>query len=99
MAFERDEMSIRIADVLMKVRRCSSQPEPHEITVVIPHVEIRRRFFVDGQLAEEELILDSITIVDSPRHLPENGRPQLPGPRTTWRYIPAPKDDATRCDS
>ncbi|MGD0152402.1 MAG: hypothetical protein ABSC17_01365 [Thermacetogeniaceae bacterium] len=90
----RDEMTIRIADVLMQVRRCSALPVPSEITVVIPHAEIRRWFYENGQLAEEELILDSLTIVDSPRHEPAAGRSQLPPPpRATWRYFPGSKSD------
>jgi hypothetical protein len=80
-------MTISIADVLMKVRRWSTLLTPSEITVVIPHCEIRRRFDKYGRKTEEELILDSITIVDAPRHEPLGGNPQPPSlPRTTWRY-------------
>jgi hypothetical protein len=87
--YKRDEMTVKIADVLMKVRRCSSVPVPSEITVVIPHVEIRRQFDKYGKLTGEELILDSITIVDSPIHQPLGSNPQpLSMPRTTWRYLP-----------
>ncbi len=88
----RDEMTIKIDGVLMQVRRCSTLPVPSEITVVIPHAEIRRRFYENGQLAEEDLILDSLTIVDSPRHETAAGHPQLPPPpRATWRYFPGAK--------
>jgi hypothetical protein len=91
-AYKRDEMTVKIADVLMKVRRCSNMPVPSEITVVVPHVEIRRQFDKYGRITEEELILDSITIVDSPRHEPLGSSPQPPFlPRATWRYIPAPR--------
>lgn len=94
MAYGRDEMTIMIGDVLMRVCRSSSQMVPGEITVVIPHAEVRRRFYENGQLAEEELILDSLTIVDSPRHESAGASPQhrLP-PRTTWRYTPIQKAD------
>jgi len=92
-AFKRDEMTVKIADVLMRVRRCSNMPVPSEITVVIPHVQIRRQFDKCGRMTGEELILDSITIVDSPSHEPLGNSPQLPSmPRTTWRYLPAPGD-------
>jgi hypothetical protein len=92
-AYKRDEMTVKIADVLMRVRRCSSMPVPSEITVVIPHVEIRRQFDKYGRLTGEELILDSITIVDSPIHEPLGSSPQPPSmPRTTWRYLPDPRD-------
>jgi hypothetical protein len=68
-------------------------PAPSEITVVIPHVEIRRQFDKYGRLTGEELILDSITIVDSPVHAPLGSSPQPPSmPRTTWRYLPDPRD-------
>jgi hypothetical protein len=86
-------MTIRIADVLMQVRRAQRAPGaltvPSEITVVIPHAVVKRRYDKLGRVAEEELILDSITIVDSPRH--EAGGRQLPLsplPRATWRYVP-----------
>jgi hypothetical protein len=80
-------MTIGIADVLMKVRRWSTLLTPSEITVVIPHVEIRRRFDKYGRKTEEELILDSITIVDAPTHEPLGSHPQPPSlPRATWRY-------------
>ena len=92
MAYLNDEMTIKIADVLMNVQRHSSQSVPHEITVVIPHAEIRRKFDKYGRMIEEELILDSLTIVDSPRHETLGSHPQPPSlPRTTWRYIPAAK--------
>jgi len=91
-AFKRDEMTVKIADVLMKVRRCSNMPVPSEVTVVIPHVEIRRQFDKYGRMTGEELILDSITIVDSPSHQPLGSGPQPPYlPRATWRYLPAPR--------
>jgi hypothetical protein len=94
-AYKRDEMTIRIADVLMKVRRCSNMPAPSEIHVIIPHAEIRRRFDKFGRKTEEDLILDSITIVDSPVHEPLGGSPHPPSiPHTTWRYIPDPGLDA-----
>jgi hypothetical protein len=87
-------MTIRIADVLMRVRRCSNMPVPSEIHVIIPHAEIRRRFDKFGRKTEEDLILDSITIVDSPVHEPLGGSPQPPSiPHTTWRYIPDPGVD------
>ena len=95
MAYLKDEMTIKIADVLMNVQtsqslcRCRS-----EITVVIPHAEIRRKFDKYGRMIEEELILDSLTIVDSPRHEP-GSNPQPPSlPRTTWRYRCRPRSKA-----
>ena len=87
MTYLNDEITIKIADVLMNVQRCSSQSVPHEITVVIPHAEVRRKFDKYGRMTEEELILDSITIVDSPRHETLGSSPQPPSlPRTLWRY-------------
>ncbi len=90
MACQRDEMTIRIADVCMQVVRSSTLRVPSEITVVIPHAEIRRRFDMHGRMIEEEMILDSLTIVDSPRHEAAGGRlPPQSVPRAAWRFIPS----------
>ena len=71
---------------------------PHEITIVVPRVEIKRQYArPDGCAGEEELIYNSVTVVHAPRHPGEGGPPLLPAmegdgegggcPRVTGRAI------------
>lgn len=68
-----NQLEIKIGDILIRITRCTDIPPQNELTAVIPRAEIRRRRYENGQLvgAEEEIILSSITLVDSPRHPPE----------------------------
>ena len=69
MALQRDEISIDIAGVSMKVSRFSTISDAFEVTAVLPRVELRVWRYKDGKLVEvEEKILNSITIAHSPRH-------------------------------
>ncbi|MGE5418451.1 MAG: hypothetical protein ACM3UZ_17060 [Acidobacteriota bacterium] len=69
----KDEIVIAFADAVMRVKRCTTLPIPHEITAVIPRAEIRKKLYKNGQLvAETETVLNSITIAHSPQHQPEN---------------------------
>lgn len=64
-----DEVAIEIDGVSMKMTRRGSTDVPAEVTSVIPRVEIRKRTYENGQLrTEEELIVNSVTIVHAPRH-------------------------------
>lgn len=92
MAFQHDEITLVIANVKIVVRRTHSLPVPHEVTVVIPRAELRRRRYSEGKLVEEdEAILNSITIVHAPRH-PPAGAGAFPArkedpTRATWKFI------------
>lgn len=62
-----NHLEIKIGDVLVKITRNSGIPLTNELTAVIPRAEIRRKLYYNGKLAaEEEIILSSITLVDSP---------------------------------
>jgi len=74
---QADEAEIRIGDVVVGMVRKNNLDIPAEFSAYIPRAEIRRRF-QDGQLAEEEIILSSITIVHSPRHRTEKSRGHAP---------------------
>ena len=59
MALQRDEISIDIAGVSMKVSRFSTLSDAFEVTAVIPRVELRIWRYQDGKLVEvEEKILN-----------------------------------------
>jgi len=66
---QTDFVEIDIDGVKIRVRRKLNLNVPHEVSAFIPRAEIRRRTYQAGQLAfEEEMILNSITIVHAPRH-------------------------------
>ncbi|MBE3588956.1 MAG: hypothetical protein IMW93_10525 [Thermoanaerobacteraceae bacterium] len=69
-----DEVEIRIGDVNMSMSRRSKQDIVAEFSAFIPRAEIRRRHYKAGEIIrEDELILNSITIVHAPRHRPGEG--------------------------
>ncbi|MTI84601.1 MAG: hypothetical protein FH756_12010 [Firmicutes bacterium] len=64
-----DEVEIEIEDIKMCLKRKVNLQVPHEISAIIPRAEIRKRTFEAGVLtSEEEILLNSITIVHAPRH-------------------------------
>jgi|GEM_PF-4651024 len=74
-----DLVLLQLAD--LKIHLCRQNPVdvPHEITVVVPRVEIHRRYTrPDGYGGEEELIYNSVTVVHAPRHVPSGEVPMLP---------------------
>lgn len=92
-ALQKDEIIINIAGVTMKVSRFSTLPVPHEVTAVIPRVELRIWRYQDGKLIEiQEKILNSVTIAHAPRHPPgeEEVQPEKPS-CTTWKFRPQRK--------
>jgi len=85
-----NHLEITIGGIQVKIKRCSTFPPDNELSAIIPRAEIRRRYYHNGRItAEEEVILNSITLVDAPRHSPEEsgragagtttGSPELPG--------------------
>lgn len=71
-----DLVIMQLADLQIHVRRQKPVDVPHEITVVVPRVEIRRHYTrSDGCGGEEELIYNSVTVVHAPRH---DGTGQFP---------------------
>ena len=89
-----NQLEIKIGDILISIVRSAGISPQNELTAVIPRAEIRRRRYENGRLTdEEEIILISITLVDSPRCPLEQvggltGR-QAP-PLTTPSGTPAP---------
>ncbi|MDD4238994.1 MAG: hypothetical protein PHT62_10645 [Desulfotomaculaceae bacterium] len=77
-----NQLKIALGGILLKINRRSTFPPTNELSAIIPRAEIRRRYYSNGRLtAEEEIILNSITLVDSPHHLGEtSGPPASPAP-------------------
>lgn len=70
----RDQVKIRLPGTQVCFSRGYSGPEAHEITVVIPRVEIRSSLNIFGRAVyTREVILNSITLVDAPRRPPGGG--------------------------
>lgn len=64
-----DEVEIEIEGVNMRLKRKLNLDVPHEISVIVPRAEIRRRKVEARQIVcEEEVLLNSITIVHAPCH-------------------------------
>lgn len=74
-----DIVTLQLGELHVYVRRQKPVEVPHEITIVVPRVEIKRQYArPDGCAGEEELIYNSVTVVHAPRHPGEGGQPLLP---------------------
>jgi len=63
-----DEVCVSLGALNMSMRRWFTSVFPHEVSVFVPHAELRIR---KGRgVQETEITLDSITIVHAPRHPP-----------------------------
>ena len=66
-----DEVGISLSELTLFMRRWFTSDLPHEVSVVIPHAEVRIRKGRGTQ--ETEIVLESITVVHSPRFPPKSG--------------------------
>lgn len=94
MPLQKDEITINIMGITMRVSRFSTLPVPSEVTAIIPRVELRIWRYKDGKLVEiEEKTLNSVTIVHAPRHPPGGNNTSPPNPTsTTWKFSPGKRD-------
>ena len=60
-----DEIGVSLGELDMSMRRWFTSDLPHEVSVFIPHAEVRIRKSRGFQ--ETEMVLESITVVHSPR--------------------------------
>ncbi|MGE5592399.1 MAG: hypothetical protein ACM3X3_01790 [Betaproteobacteria bacterium] len=72
-----DEVGVGLGELNMSMRRWFTSDLPHEVSVYIPRAEVRIR--KSRGVQETEMVLESITIVHSPR-LPVRPR-ETPGQR------------------
>lgn len=68
-----DKITLSLYGLTITMERKTDISVPHEVTVVVPRVECRRKI-KDGE-EDIEVILNSITVVHSPRH-PLAGEPK-----------------------
>lgn len=74
----QDETSLRLPGVEIRIRRWSTLPLPHEVSVIVPRMEVRIKRDASG--AEEmEMIISSVTVAHSPR-LESTEAAGIPGP-------------------
>lgn len=68
----KDRVALRLPGLDIAVERTSTLEVPAELTIVVPRAELRARMSSpqNGE-ASVEVILNSITIAHSPRHVPE----------------------------
>ncbi|MGI9861411.1 hypothetical protein SDD30_08515 [Moorella naiadis] len=79
--FNTDEVELQVDSAVIHVIRRLTYDLPHEVSAFIPRAEIRRRRYENGRLAwEEEVILNSLTVVHSPQRPPTGERPSVAGP-------------------
>lgn len=92
-----DEIEIVIGGVVMRVVRRSNLYWPHEVSAFLPRAEIRHRRYQEGKLvSEDEMILNSLTIVHAPLHPPaENQHPPAAEPQP-YVAVPSPPPAAPK---
>ncbi len=90
---QEDEVELQLEDMTIKLSRKLNLFVPHEITVVIPRVELRDRQYANGELvSEQERIYNSVTLVHAPRH-PRETLPEFAGkPPGSYSPLPGPKN-------
>jgi len=75
-----DEVELHVDNAVIRIIRRLTYDLPHEVSAFIPRAEIRRRRYENGHLAwEEEVILNSLTVVHSPLRPPTGERPPAAG--------------------
>src|SRR5690554_1921056 len=67
---QNDKVEVNLPGLSILLKRESTLDVPHEITIVIPRAEFRKKCHKDKSLCEYEIIYNSITIVHSPQHPP-----------------------------
>ena len=71
-----DRVLLELPGVKIRLERCASDRTPHEVTLVLPRIEIRKTTKSAAAETTEEYIYNSITVVHAPRH-PEEERGRL----------------------
>lgn len=65
---QADYIQLQLEGLTIQLSRITDPAIPHEVTIVVPRAEIREKYDENNRLVEREVILNSITVVHSPRH-------------------------------
>ncbi|MDN5331700.1 MAG: hypothetical protein PWP45_925 [Tepidanaerobacteraceae bacterium] len=68
---QSDEVELSLPGLTIRMKRKLNIKDPHEVTVVVPRAEFRKKLDKNSDAVEYEIILNSITVVHAPRHPPE----------------------------
>ena len=61
-----DRVFLNLDGLEIRLQRAFSYDMPHEVTIVVPRAEFRKRIWNGDHAEEYEIILNSITIVHAP---------------------------------
>lgn len=67
---QSDCIRVSLYGLEIMMTRITNPDIPHEVTVVIPRAEIREKYDYSRKIKENEIILNSITVVHAPGHPP-----------------------------
>ncbi|MFW5981322.1 MAG: hypothetical protein ACOCRU_01970 [bacterium] len=76
----QDNVQLRIDGLEILLNRCFAYDIPHEVTIVVPRAELRKRVKNGDREEEIEILLNSITVVHSPQRPSHEGEGPLPEP-------------------
>lgn len=74
------ESGVHLPGLTIAFLRTTELAVPHEVSVIIPRAEIRYSWWEAGRQRQAEVILNSITLVDAPRHPTAVEQPPAAGP-------------------
>ena len=90
------ESSVRLPGLTIAFLRTTELAVPHEFSVIIPRAEIRYIWSESGQQRQAEIILNSITLVDAPRHPSAGEQPPAVGGQPPAATLPSAPAAAAR---
>ncbi|GAB6099190.1 hypothetical protein JCM16358_10690 [Halanaerocella petrolearia] len=78
----KDQIYLDLDGLEIDMERCFAYDKPHEVTVVVPRAELRKKLKEGDKTEEIEILLNSITIVHSPYRPSDEGEGEgeLPEP-------------------
>ncbi|PRX25261.1 hypothetical protein BX659_12223 [Orenia metallireducens] len=79
----KDVTKLNLDGLEIFLERCFAYDKPHEVTIIVPRAELRKKIKKGEDMEEIEILLNSITVVSSPQRPPHEGeddQDQLPKP-------------------
>lgn len=76
----KDEIQLNIDGLEICLKRCFAYDKPHEVTIVVPRAELRKKIKKGDNIEEIEILLSSITVVHSPQRPSDEGEGSEPKP-------------------